>query len=292
MAADNSTCWTGGNVNIGGQFELFLNDIKKDEDFFKFISGIKSLDQYTYEWDKKSDCYFKFDQELEIELRSKGSTMVLGNPERYLKEKLFIPESAQYLLASYVKERVYSAYGIMVGTQANQNYNIKYPCALINSKLFTFYAIEKEILRKGSKATPHIGVKGLKSIPVHLINGGKQSVFVNLVDYILFLKKIDIDSPINEYAPNNHIVQLFQEIIDALVFELYFEEDFIKAKIEFMKYAERDFKPIEKLNQQEKISIINITYQTLTEKENEIRQNLKLMDTRLGEIVMPIKTAK
>lgn len=279
-------------VNIGGQFDLFLSDVKKDDEYFKFIAGIKSLDKYTYRWDKNSDCYFKFDQQLEINLRSKGSTMVLGNPERYLREKLFIPESAQFLMASYVKERVYSAYGIMVGTQANRKYDIKYPCALINSKLFTFYAIEKEILRKGSKATPHIGVKGLKSIPVHLVSDEMQSVFINLVDYILILKKLDVDAPINNYVPNSHIVQLFEEVIDALVYELYFEEDFRQAQIAFMKYAVRDFKPIEGLTKEEKIKVINKAYQDLSEKGNEIRQNLKLMDSRLRELIMPIKTAK
>jgi hypothetical protein len=218
--------------------------------------------------------------------------MVLGNPERYLKEKLFIPESAQFLLASYVKEIIYSAYGIMVGTQANEDYDIKYACALINSKLFTFYAVEKEILRKGSKATPHIGVRGLKSIPIHYISEEQQRVFITLVDYILILKKIEIDKPIDVNIPNSHIVQLFEEVIDALVYELYFEEDFKNEKITFMRYAVRDFKGIENLNKEEKIATILGSYQKLREKDNEIRQNLKLMDTRLAELIMPIKTAK
>ena len=100
------------------------------------------------------------------------------------------------------------------------------------------------------------------------------------------------ESPINEYVPNNHIVQLFEEVIDALLYELYFEEDFKKANIDFTKYAERDFKSIEGLSKDEKIKIINKVYQKLTEKDNEIRQNLKLMDTRLGDLIMPIKTAK
>ncbi|MFM7851068.1 MAG: TaqI-like C-terminal specificity domain-containing protein, partial [Flammeovirgaceae bacterium] len=279
-------------VNIGGQFDLFLSDSKKSDEYFKFIAGIKSLDRYTYKWNKDSDCYFKFDQDLEEELRSQGSTMVLGNPERYLKEKLFIPESAQFLMASYVKERVYSAYGIMVGTEANPDYNIKYACALINSRLFTFYAIEKEILRKGSKATPHVGVKGLKSIPVHLISHNHHAMFVTLVDYVLLVKGIDTGSPINEYVPNNHIGQLFEEVIDGLVYELYFEEDFKKVGIAFMKYAERDFKSIEGKSEKEAIKIIHAAYQKLREKDNEIRQNLKLMDTRLADLIMPIKTVK
>lgn len=279
-------------VNIGGQFDLFLSDTKKNNEYFKFIAGIKSLSKYGYTWNKNSDGYFKFDQKLEAKLRAQGSTMVLGNPERYLKEKLFIPESAQHLMASYVKEIVYSAYGIMVGTQADPSYSLKYACALLNSKLFTFYAIEKEILRKGSKATPHVGVKGLKSIPVHLISQTKQSVFVTLVDYMLVVKGLETRTPISQYVPNSHIADLFEEVIDALVYEIYFEEDFNRAGIEFIKYAQRDFTSIDGLKDEEKNEVINGVYQSLTEKDNEIRQNLKLIDTRLGDLVMPIKTAK
>jgi len=88
-------------------------------------------------------------------------------------------------------------------------------------------------------------------------------------------------------------VQLFEEVIDAMVMELYFEEDFKKADIAFIKYAERDFAPIEHLKtEKEKTEVIHQAYQTLRQKENEIRNNLKLMDIKLADIVIPIKTAK
>ena len=40
------------------------------------------------------------------------------------------------------------------------------------------------------------------------------------------------------------------------------------------------------------IEIIHNAYQKLREKNNEIRNNLKLMDIKLADIVMSIKTAK
>ena len=63
--------------------------------------------------------------------------------------------------------------------------------------------------------------------------------------------------------------------------------------IEFIKYAERDFKAIEHLKtEKEKIEVIHEVYQKLRQKDNEIRNNLKLMDIKLADIVMPIKTMK
>ncbi|MDT8415729.1 MAG: hypothetical protein RQ735_10175, partial [Flavobacteriaceae bacterium] len=86
--------------------------------------------------------------------------------------------------------------------------------------------------------------------------------------------------------------KLFEEVIDAMVMELYFKEDFEKAGIEFIKYAERDFERIEGKSEKEQIEIIHRAYQKLREKDNEIRNNLKLMDIKLADIVMPIKAAK
>jgi hypothetical protein len=97
---------------------------------------------------------------------------------------------------------------------------------------------------------------------------------------------------LNNHVPNSHIAQLFEEVIDAMVMELYFKEDFEKAGITFIKYAERDFESIEGKSEKEQIEIIHRAYQKLREKDNEIRNNLKLMDIKLADIVMPIKAAK
>lgn len=164
----------------------------------------------------------------------------------------------------------------------------KFLLAQINSALAKFYWLHKFADKR--KTFPKIKGSYLELIPIILTS--KDYIFVNLVDYILFVKSLNGDSSINEYVPNSHIVQLVEEVIDALIYELYFEEDFKKAGIAFMKYAERDFQSIEGKSEKEAIKIIHEAYQTLREKDNEIRQNLKLMDTRLADLIMPIKTAK
>ena len=77
-----------------------------------------------------------------------------------------------------------------------------------------------------------------------------------------------------------------------MVMELYFKEDFEKTGIEFIKYVERDFESIEGKLEEEQVEIINHSYQKLRQKDNEIRNNLKLMDIKLAGIVMPIKTGR
>ena len=91
----------------------------------------------------------------------------MGDISRFKKPKIFIPESSQIITAVYSNEEYCSAYGIMVGTNKEDiDISLHFIVGLLNSVLINFYCLEKEILRKGNKATPHVGVKGINSIPV------------------------------------------------------------------------------------------------------------------------------
>lgn len=176
-------------VNVGGCFEHFVSSTKISKDYYKYLSGTRSISRYEYKWSLEHDGFFVFDSEKETLLRNQGKTMVLGNPDRFLQDRLFIPESGKTLMCAYASERIYSAYGIMVATAKSTELNLKYACALLNSRLLNYYAIEKEILRKGNKATPHVGVKGLNSIPVWLGPELVRRRIARLVDEILSMKQ-------------------------------------------------------------------------------------------------------
>lgn len=169
-------------------------------------------------------------------------------------------------------------------------FNPKYLCSLLNSRYSSFYLINKFKDKHLAGGYLAINKSTIEQLP--LIQCNDETVFCNLVDYIMFLKKLDSSKAINDFVLNSHLVQLFEEVIDALVYELYFEEDFKKAGIEFMKYAQRDFESIEGKGEKEAIEIIHKAYQKLREKDNEIRNNLMLMDIKLADLIMPIKTAK
>lgn len=98
----------------------------------------------------------------------------------------------------------------MVGTSKKKDYRLlKYACLLINSKLFTYYAIEKEILRKGNKATPHVGVKGLRSIPIPKINENTLNKIEEKVDLFLYEDSVSQD------------YYVYERYFDLLVYKLY-----------------------------------------------------------------------
>jgi hypothetical protein len=211
------------------------------------------------------------------------------NQLHFKKEKLISPDISMGGNFTYdIEGKFYSTttlYGYIKRSTIQESY--KFLMAILNSKVLWWYLVNTgTILANGYfRFKPDY----LKPFPIpELSNIEKETPFKILVDYILFLKAED--EPINDFVPNSHIAETFEEVIDAMVFELYFPEDFKKAGIHFIEYAERDFIPIEGKTPEEQKEIIHNAYQKSREKDNEIRNNLKLMDTRLENIVMPIKS--
>lgn len=167
--------------------------------------------------------------------------------------------------------------------------NQKYLIALLNSKLIEFWLRHKGKMQGNNF---QIDKEPLLAIPIIKTTATKEKIIVNLVEYILLLLEYGDKKAISLHFSNEQMLLQFVDVIDALIYELYFAEDFQKAEIEFMQFAEKDFQSIENLKPEEKILEINTAFTNLQEKDNKIRQNLKLMDTRLRELIFPIKTGR
>jgi hypothetical protein len=204
-------------VNIGGCSEHFLSQEKVDARYERIILDAACIGRYRYTWDE-SQGYFIFDAGMEQELRDLGKTLVLGNPVRYAQDKIFIPEASQALMAAYVPELIYSAYGILVGTNDTDASALKCACALLNSRIFTFYAIERQILRKGKKATPHVGVNGLSEMPVPRLDADAVEQLTSRANQILAITSNE------KYLADVHLQERGRDQIndlDYVVFGLY-----------------------------------------------------------------------
>ncbi|MGV3611694.1 MAG: Eco57I restriction-modification methylase domain-containing protein [Fluviicola sp.] len=252
-------------VNIGGCFDHFLSN-KPNDNYFKYIGGTKNIKPFYYEWDER-DGYFKFDQDLEQQLKLNGATIALGNPDRYEQNRIFIPESGQHIMAAYSNEKIYGAYGLLVGTSENEDF-LRYALFLLNSELITFYALQKEILRKGNKATPHVGVKGLRGIPVPKL---EHYYLVNCItEYLNFLsfKKTE-----------NLLKDFFVALLNSCVYELYFTSEVKSAGKELLKHL-GDLKPIlDKMGEEEKLAVIQSEFERLYNPTHPIRFAIETLDS-------------
>jgi len=201
------------------------------------------------------------------------------------KEKVIVRQTGDSLISTFVGDNVICRNNLHI-IIPTKDHPVKPLLALLNSKTLNFYY---SILNsEQGEALAEVKKRHLEILPIP--NPNKLNCLSRLVDQTLIC--YSIEKTINLYVTNSHIAQLFQEVIDAMVMELYFKDDFEKAGIAFIKYAERDFESIEGKPEAEQMEIIHRAYQKLREKDNEIRNNLKLMDIKLADIVMPIKSAK
>jgi len=159
--------------------------------------------------------------------------------------------------------------------------NPKYLTALLNSKLIAFWLRHKG---KMQGFQYQVDKAPLEELP--LITTNHESTFASLVDYILFLKA-NIEQKINEYVNNEHIIQSFEDVINACVYELYFAEHMKKKEIDVLRFAKDLIKPIDKPEMAKEI--INAVYSRLKEPSNEIRNRMMLFATRSENILLPIQ---
>lgn len=212
--------------------DFIVNDTKKYKDtnieIFPYIEGAKGLE---YKFAKPTiKKYIKYDYDLQIkisdefkdELSKKGvknkKRVTLGDKEAYKSPKIFIRQSAKELISTYCEDNYAANNSIYILTnKKNDEKNkkdLKYTCGLINSKLLTFYALTKKIIRADVGKTPQIKISDLKKIRI-AFNDEYYIKIISLVEEML-----------DKYTEKK------QNKLDELVYHLY---DLDNNQIEYIK---------------------------------------------------------
>jgi hypothetical protein len=114
----------------------------------------------------------------------------------------------------------------------------------------------------------------------------ETQVFESLVDYIIYIKS-NPTQKINEYVSNDHLVSSFEDVINACVYELYFEQHMKEREVDVLQFANDLISPIS--DSKDKVGIINSVYSKLKEPGNEIRNRMLLFATRSENTLLPIQ---
>ncbi|RLA76829.1 MAG: hypothetical protein DRG30_01870 [Epsilonproteobacteria bacterium] len=201
----------------------------------------------------------------------------------YEQNKLITPQLSKGGYFTYDINKIYidaGCYSFIKNNDFKESY--KFYLALLNSKLMWFFIKNTSSVFSGGYY--YYKPMYLNHFPLPKIENIEDTKpFEILVDYIMLLKTLD--NQIDEYVPNSQIIKSFEEVLDAMVYELYFKEEFEDKNIEFIKYAKEDYMPLD----EDKIKTILDSYNILCETKNKIRNNLILMGIRLSDLILPIK---
>lgn len=150
--------------------------------------------------------------------------------------------------------------------------SLKFILALNNSKIFEWLLykfIYSNAIRSTRYDEDYVG-----RVPVVNLFKVNQNPFINIVDYILFLKtKYGLKS-------NHKLKYLYlEQLIDGMVFELYFENEVKKAGRDILKHLTNLTPITDDMSDEQKMQVITQTFNELYDKNHPVRQNLYYMDT-------------
>ncbi len=150
----------------------------------------------------------------------------------------------------------------------NPEISLKYLLALLNSSLLTF---RYKAIETG---------KSIGQLPIVLADKMTQQRFITLVDYIIYLKQQPFyHSKDLKYAQDSLMVSFFEQIIDGMVYELYFPEDLHQENKYFLDILGKENLPAFKKIKADKMSTLRKIFDNLFDREHRIRHNVFFLDS-------------
>jgi hypothetical protein len=147
--------------------------------------------------------------------------------ENFEKSKLIYPEITKYIPFIYdEKDHFYTNNKCFILTGEK----LKYLTCVFNSKLFKYCFVDNfPELQGGSRELRKVF---FEKLPIKQITDEQENPFEKIVDYLVALKKENSQEPTDEF-----MFIYFEQIANALVFELYFKEEFQRRNLEIAKYV-------------------------------------------------------
>ena len=185
-----------------------------------------------------------------------------------------IPSKNRLVLSVHTKDMIVDQ-SIYVGKKkSNNEVDEYYAVGILSSKLLHWYF--KTFNNETDDLFPQIKTKQFKELPIK--------------NNIAFRSSIIIISQILHF----NVISNILDVLDALIFNLYFHDHMKERDIDVLEFVERDIDEVmhgrefEKLSDTEKEQVIEDLHAKWSHPDNEVRNRIKLFAVRSPEILKPI----
>lgn len=190
---------------------LFLKN--KDNKFCQKLLFGKDLNSYQLVYD---DNWVNYQQNemMKIELSRNGGGLRLRTKDIFEREKILTRQTADKIIGTIDTDNYYYSNTLHGTTIIDNNYDIKFILALLNSKVLNYYY--KATTAEGGKVFAQVKIEILRQLPIK--NSKNQKAFIEIVDKILTITKS------NDYIENPEkqaVVKEYEHQIDQMVYKLY-----------------------------------------------------------------------
>lgn len=203
-------------------------------------------------------------------------------------EKIISPQRSHKNTFAYNDTEWYSSADVYYITKKNNSpISLKYLLGVLNSSLY-FQWLYKKGKKKGEML--ELYASPLENIPIKTVSENLHNTVYLIVS--LILEKSDILE-----------ISVFQDVIDALIFELYFPEHMKERGIDVLQFVEWDINEVsakhpalrnqkleafETLPDTEKEQIIQELHAKWSHPDNEVVKRMSMFKERSPEILKPI----
>ena len=228
-------------------------------------NGVKSKGIERINVQKNYPVVFKWLKKFETELikrQDKGDEWTnlrsCAYIEDFEKPKIIFPNMTKFLPFVYDETGIYTNQKCFIVTGDK----LKYLTCFLNSKLFKYCFSDNFPELQGG--TRELSKVFFDKVPVRKITDAEEKPFAKIVDYLVALKKENSKEPSDQF-----MFIYFEQIANALVYELYFKEEFEKSGLSVAKYIaelpafEVNEKPLHQLRK---------IYVMLNQQQHPVRQ--------------------
>ncbi len=254
---------------FGGKSDL-ITDIRINEKQIEVVKG-RSIAKFCLQ----TKYFFEFRDE-NITGRTRDETK-LGK-----KEKILLRKTGSEIIATYDNTAIYPEQSLYF------LYDFKndplFLLGILNSRLINWFYCNRLITNEDS--TPQLKNIDLDNIPIPSSSKDQQPIIL-LVDYILYLKSAN-NSPVSDIVNNEIIASYFEKVIDACVYELYFEEEIKSAQVDVLELIGKSLNKVSSLPIEQQILRL---FEEWNDYRNEVRNRIILQETRSASVAQIVKSA-
>lgn len=197
--------------------------------------------------------------------------------EMFEIEKIVAPQRSYYNTFAYSDSSFHASADVYFITKSKKPYSLKFLVAILNSKL-----IYKWLYYRGKRKGEMLELyqEPLSKIPIIKdVKQDAQNIFVQIVDYIIFLKQQEFNQNDDlKFAKDRLMVSFFERLIDCMVYELYFADELHKENKYFIEPLQKE-NLIDVQNMDNKLEEIRAIFEKLNDKNHTIKKNMYFIDS-------------
>ncbi len=196
-------------------------------------------------------------------------------PELFEGDKILIRQTSDELIATFDSSSYYVLNSLLVlKLKADSTYRLKFVLAILNSTLCNY--IYKQITQEEGRTFAEVKPQNIRKLYIpKSISKKEQCGIETFVDYILFLKS-DASGADSFDAL---MLSYFEQIINALVYELYLPDELHEAGRTFFEPLASEKLPALADIKGDTLAHLRRIFERLFDREHPIRQNIFFLDT-------------